>query len=298
MNIKLFTPIVLVVALLIQSCTKHGNLSINGVKINSDTKWSDIIDDSSDKRKRDEIKSTAETLLLASRFDELEQMAETYRLYQEKFKNGEWALNTFYSGLSHYLSKTPGKAENWEQRLAKLKEWVESKPNSVTARIALSECLVGYAFAGRGSGYADSVTDEQWRLFNERLIEAQTALYESAEMRDKCPQWRAACMRFHGEEWTREKFEQVFKDAVAYNHEFSMYYFRTAIMLMPRWYGYEGDVEQFSKDVADFIGGKQGDILYAQIIWFLDRNYGLDNLGRLNPQIDWLRVKRGIESIS
>ena len=134
--------------------------------------------------------------------------------------------------------------------------------------------------------------------FKDRLAEAQNVLNGAADKRDKDPQWRAARMRFSGEGWTKDKYEQVFEDAVANNPDFAMYYFRTAVILMPRWYGREGDLEKFINDTADHMGGKEGDILYAQIIWFLDRNFGLDNLGRMNPNIDWLRVKQGVESIS
>jgi len=77
-----------------------------------------------------------------------------------------------------------------------------------------------------------------------------------------------------------------------------IYYFRMAIMLMPRWYGEEGELERFCQDAADHIGGINGDILYARILWFLDRNFDLDNLGKRNPSIDWKRVKRGIEALT
>jgi hypothetical protein len=297
-NIRLSLPIIFLIILLSQSCTKGSNISINGVKITENTVWEDIIDDSDNESQREQIRNRAEDLLLSSRFNELEEMAEKYRESRKKFKNGEWELNTFYAGLTHYLISVPAKDENWEDRLEKLREWVKSNPDSVTARIALSECLVGYAFAGRGYGYADSVTDEHWRLFHERLSEAQNVLNGTADKRDKDPQWQAASMRFTGDGWTKDKYEQIFEDAVSSNPDFAMYYFRTAVILMPRWYGRKGDFEKFIADAADRIGGKEGDILYAQIIWFLDRNFGLDNLGRMNPNLDWLRVKQGVESIS
>lgn len=280
-----------------QACTNQRQ-SINGVTITKATTWSNIIDDSADKLERKYIRNTVEDQLLSSRFDDLDALAESYRSSRKQFKNGEWALNVFYSGLTHYQVNIPKNEENWEIRLSKLSEWVNSRPNSVTARIALSECLVGYAFAGRGYGYANTVTGEQQKVFDDRMQEARTVLGEATDMQDKCPQWRAVNLRFKGHDMTKDKYEQVFQDAIKRAPDFSLYYFRMAILLMPRWYGNDGELEQFCKSVADSVGGNRGDILYAQIIWFLDYNYGTGNLGNLNPRIDWIRVKRGIESIS
>ena len=236
MNNKfIFLAIPLAVLILMPSCKFFESVKINGVKITKHTKWQNIIDDYSDRSQMEAIRYKAEMLLLTSRFDELDAMAAQYRASRQKFKNGEWALNVFYSGLSHYLLQKDGQVENWEVRLSQIREWVKARPNSVTARVALSECLVGYAFAGRGYGYANTVSEDQRRVFNERNLEAQSVLNEFAAMRDACPQWRAASMRFHGQDWTREKFLEVFQEAIQFDPEFSMYYFRTAIVLMPRW---------------------------------------------------------------
>lgn len=273
---------------------QFGRLTINGVQITRNTSWRDVIDDSDEKKIREQIRGSAEALLLNSSFEQLENMAEVYRTSKDKFSNGEWALDTFYSGLTHYLIASR-QQENWEVRIERLRDWVKTNPNSVTARVALSECLVGYAFAGRGYGYANTLNEDQNKLFEERMQEAAVVLDESAEMKDRCPQWRAALLRFPGQ--TKEQIYQALEDAVRHNPEYSMYYFRMAIMLMPRWYGEEGELEHFCQEAADHIGGINGDILYAQILWFLDRNFDLDNLGKRNPSVDWKRVKRGIEAL-
>lgn len=276
---------------------KFGMLHINGVTITKDVSWRTVINDDADRIRRDEIRSETENLLMLSRYDELEEKANQYRTLRKQFKNGEWELNAFYAGLTHYLLQKSGVQENWEIRIDKLREWVRSRPNSVTARVALSECLVGYAFAGRGYGYANTVSDQQRELFAQRITEAQNVLFERSDMRDQCPQWRAAMMRFHGEAWTKEKFLDTFSEAFTFNPEFAMYYFRTAVVLLPRWYGDDGDMEEFCTDVANHVGGTRGDIIYAQIIWFLDYYLGTNNLREKNPRLDWRRVKRGIESI-
>jgi hypothetical protein len=282
---------------LITSCSKYGDFSINGVRITESTVWQDIINDDDEKNVRAEIRQTAESLLVHSRFDELDKTAEDYRVSRLKFKNGEWALTSFYAGLTD-LKRSAARQEEWESRLARLREWVAERPNSVTARVALSDCLVGYAFHNRGYGYVDTVTEERMQLFEQYMNEARSVLNASVSMRDECPEWRALVLVMGEEDWDHDEYLQAFRDAIAFNPEFSRYYFLMSRLLMPRWYGAEGELEEFWKMAADAVGGVDGDMLYAQMIWGLDKQYELDYLAALNPKVDWLRVKRGIEALS
>jgi hypothetical protein len=293
MNMKWFLMGISFIVLLNSSCFKYSDLTINGVRITESTVWRDIINDDEEKNAMDQITRNVNSLLMGSRFDELEALAEEYRTSRLKFKNGKWALLCFYSGLCDSNNQA-----DYEMRLARLREWVSSKPNSVTPRIALCECLIGYAFFARGSGYADSVTEEKWQLFHERMNEAQSVIQASESMRDACPQWRAAQLRMVSGNLDHDEFIQAFNDAVAFNPEYTTYYFRISVALLPRWYGSEGEVEEFWKNTADSIGGIKGDILYAQMVRYLDEKVKLNYLGRMDPKIDWFRVKRGVEALN
>lgn len=248
---------------------------------------------SAEQNERDSILDQSESLLLAARFDELDKIADQYRSTKEAFIDGEWKLNVFYDGVSYYLRQAP--EDNWVSRLDRLRQWVNAKPNSITARVALAECLAGYAFHGRGGAYANEVTDDQWQCFNDRMKEASEILEQAKDLQQKCPGWWAAYQRVAlGGGWDRTQYEQFLDSAIASEPTFNVFYFRMAWHLLPWWFGEEGDWERFAESMANRIGGQDGDILYARIIWFMHRR-GPKNVVNKNPEIKWKRINNGIQ---
>lgn len=243
---------------------------------------------------RDTIKQQADILLLRAKYDELEKIASKYRTSKEEFSDGEWKLNVFYDELSFYLAFTL--EEHWISHLEKLKQWVKEKPKSVTAHVALAECLVGYAFFGRSSKLAKDVSEDQWKIFYKRLTEATDVLNEVKDISVGYPEWAAAFQRLALGGLDRNDYNALFEKAIALEPTFNMYYFRKALHLLPRWYGEPGEWEQFARQTADEINGPAGDVLYARIVWFLDVRVPATSLA-FKPTIDWDRVRSGLDAI-
>jgi hypothetical protein len=240
------------------------------------------------------FRNSVDKALLESQFEALDAAATSFRTLKRQSANGEWTLSVIYEELSYYLRDVP--EADWVTRLERLQAWVAAKPESITARIALAECLIGYAFHGRGGNYAPEVTAQQWGTFDERMNKAEKILHDARSLKQKCPEWWAAYQRLALGNMNRSDYDRLFDAAIADEPSYNTFYFRKAWYLLPWWNGEEGDWEQFAKVSADNLGGKEGDILYARIVWFIDRrapNKVVDN----NPRISWDRVKRGIELI-
>ena len=69
------------------------------------------------------------------------------------------------------------------------KGWIAAKPDSITARIAHADFLAEYAWHARGSGYANEVSKDGWKLFGERLTAAHEILKQAKPMQPQCPMW-------------------------------------------------------------------------------------------------------------
>jgi hypothetical protein len=248
-----------------------------------------------EQKQREDIVNHTRVLLLNSKYGDLENIADKYRTSKEMFSNGEWKLNAFYDGLSFYMEIAP--EDTWVSFLEKLKTWGTNYPKSVTARVALAECLVGYAFYGRSRAYANDVTDKQWQLFYDRLQQASEVLNQAKSLQQKCPDWWAALQRIAlGYGWEKSEYDQLLRSAIEYEPTYYAYHFRAAWHLLPWWHGEEGDWERYAKSAANNVGGQEGDILYTRIVWFLHRRCAR-NVTDQNPNVDWGRIDKGLKAI-
>jgi hypothetical protein len=181
------------------------------------------------------------SLYNASKFDELEALANQLRAARSRFANGSWKIVQFYASLACRWDEPESMWQLHEQIHEK---WDATKPCSTTAYVAHAEFLTDYAWHARGSGFAKTVTKEGWRLFGERLTKASELLDRSADFQPKCPMWWLARMTVaKGQGWSREHFEKLFQEAISFEPQFWGYDVAKGEYLLPRWHGQPGEWE-------------------------------------------------------
>lgn len=233
-----------------------------------------------------------ESDLINEKFDDLDQMADQYRREKSRLPGGDWKLRIFY-GILDAPQQTD---KDSRDHLAHLEHWMQSRPKSVTARVALSTSLVRWAWVARGHGLANTVTPEGWRLFNERVKEAQTVLEGSANMDPMCPQWYSQMMAVAlTQGWDNNQMKALFDRAARAEPDYFYIYVQYANYLLPKWEGQPGDSAAFAKTSADTLGGTPGDILYFQIATILIKRGDGDFPVK---QMDWERIQRGYEALT
>jgi hypothetical protein len=239
--------------------------------------------------------STVAQMLQQEEFEELDCVADRARSSKERFSGGTWKIHELYAGL-YTPVQYPAKhatQEDWSNLLQRLERWETARPKSITARVALARTYIKYAYDARGGGFADTVSDSGWKLFGERIVKAKQILDEASTLPTKCPEWYVDMLLIaQNQSWevadTRALFEQADKFEPGY-----YYYARVfAVYLFPQWSGQKGDTEQFTKEIADRIGGDQGDILYFQVASSEYVICGCDD----GPQMSWERIERGFEA--
>jgi hypothetical protein len=247
------------------------------------------------------IRSQVSTFLKGKDYDKLDELAAKLRSSKDHYPDGFWKLNEVYYALAvsnniyglEMFNNIPD--TSFENRLAELQDWVKAKPESITARVALANVQVDYAWDARGGDHADKVKDEGWHLFGERLNEAAKTLLEITNMNDKCPTyWTLMISVGLGKQLPKEQLEDIFNQAIASEPDFVGYYVSRANFLLPRWYGSKGEWENELAKSADKMGGDDGDALYAQVVWSLNRHTYFDNIFKEN-NLSWPRVKKGFE---
>jgi len=228
-------------------------------------------------------------------YDELEKLAADGRTGDDAWPSGDWRVGPVYNGLELFAADSD---KVWQAREAAIRAWVQGRPESITAQVALAVHLEGYAWKARGTGYANTVSDEAARAFEERLNEVAAVLEAAKNAKTNCPvYWTARFRLARGLGATRDQFNQICQEAMQAYPDYAPAYIQRATYLLPRWYGEEGEWEADLAKSADKIGGLRGDILYARVAWAMSGFTRQGNIFDDTPKLSWERVDRGWDAI-
>lgn len=239
----------------------------------------------------EKFRQTVRLALLREDFAELDKMAGEARSSKAQFAAGEWKLFLLYQELQT-MYRGASEAE-WQQHLDTLRRWMTERPQSITARVALADAYLQYAWAGRGGGYANQVTEEEWRLFGERTQKAGQILIEAAKLPAKCPQWYLEMQRVGlAQGLNKEQLTAIFEKAIA-EPDYFFYYQEQAHSLLPKWMGEPGDIAAFAAESERRVGGKKGAAIYFLIAAALCNRCG--DFG--TADFSWPKLQEGFAAL-
>jgi hypothetical protein len=229
--------------------------------------------------------------LIAEKFDTLDTTADHLRSEKTRLPGGQWQLRLFYSALDAPQQSEQDSVEH----ITHLEHWMTQRPNSITARVALATALTRWAWVARGHGYADTITPEGGRLFEERMKEAHVILEGSQKMPVLCPQWYSAMMAVGvAQNWEFDRLHKILDDGVKLEPGYYYLYMQYANYLLPKWHGADGEASKFAATSADALGGDAGDILYFQIATSLIKRGDGDFSVH---EMDWPRLQHGYQAL-
>jgi hypothetical protein len=229
-------------------------------------------------------------LLEKGDFAALEKQAEQLRQERTRFTDGGLKLNSFYEAFDRSRNFKRSDSD-WLQLIADLEAWNRAYPLSITARTALAWGWYGYGWFARGGGYADTVTDEGWKLYRDRLTRAAELAKEPGKPAD-CPE------RYHlllnvarGQSADDETYAQLFRAAVTFDPDYHYYYLEKAGNLLPRWGGAPGAVLRFAEETIKQAPAGMGNITYARIVSFMQENGEIEDFKQSG--VSWPILRAG-----
>ena len=221
-------------------------------------------------------------------FDFIDKAADQARTSKEKLPGGNWKLSHIYAALN-----APFEASSdyeWNQHLELMKQWTLEKPASVTAKICLASSYLAFAWRARGYNYGHTVSEENLKLFHERLARAREVL-TLAHGEQVCPKWYAVMQQIAlVQNWDKENYEKLFTDAVRREPTWFEYYKNKAFFLLPQWHGDEGDVEAYMNGLV----ARPGKPDSAMVYFILNEYVGGNSLKeKLPPPTNYPLLKQG-----
>ncbi|MCI0602731.1 DUF4034 domain-containing protein [bacterium] len=251
-----------------------------------------------DDEQRKKFHADLTLLLEQENFDELERIAHELTTQKHRFRGGDWKLTRFYEAVG----SPPGipKQEDgldYTKRISKLRKWIQLKPDSIYANIALGRAQTGYAWQLRGSGFADTVSDQQFADFQKILEEADATLNKMSSRANECVVWYEAKQIIgKGLGWELGEMTKLLESAISVEPLYYDIYSGHALYLLPRWHGNPGDWEAFAAQAAGSTEKKidlqEANILYSDICWHMSRMYSGSEFFQQN-KVNWRGIKKG-----
>lgn len=177
--------------------------------------------------------------------------------------HGKCALEICYQVWANPTGKPP----TWDATLNLLSAWRKHRPDSAPASIATARAYIGYAWASRGSGFALTVSDENFKLFHERIAEARNHL-EAAEKKTgvDVELYRLLIDVCKADDAPADEAAKWFKKAQLLDPTYSPVYQAMAESLMPRWGGGKDDQTRFATEVLTSLEGDEGKMIHARVV--------------------------------
>ncbi|PQV63923.1 protein of unknown function (DUF4034) [Abditibacterium utsteinense] len=224
-------------------------------------------------------------LLAAKRYDEIEKTAALQKSGAANAK-GSPHLSFLFEGLA-------GENADFAVRQKQIAAWRVARPQSNSARLAEIEMRTNAAFQARLDDYASTITPAMRAKLNAALAQSSHGLKNLPKTAFESPLAFVValdCGLLAGA--PREFLDDLFTAGTNKFPDYLPLYRTRAIHLLPRWLGEPGEALAMIETRADQIGGENGDIFYARVIWHLAQS-----TGQLSRDFDfnYERVRRGLE---
>jgi len=233
-------------------------------------------------------------MMLHGEYDKLDRIAA--QMVNEETKNieGTWQLALFHLHLTNHWRQRS--TLNRQKGISAAEKWIEHSPDSQTPAAVLGAICTELGWAARGSGYASTVSPEQWQVFNDYLHKALPRLEESKSDSIKDPElYTRLLVVGRGLGKPKSWMQDVFNQGLSIKKDYYRLHQQMAEYLLPKWHGSSQEARTFADSTIDPENRDRSHIAYALItagVWGCEP---YDDFMRHG--FDYNSMKKGFEQI-
>jgi len=213
------------------------------------------------------------------------------------FEDGRPILSALNDGFGSNFRQFNSQPD-WSPIAARLKVLKKEFPHSAFVVTAEAEYWMEYAWNARGGGYASSVTQEGWKLFHDRMENAEKVLLDTKSYSAQFPTWYQQMIEVQAALGRpAEEQDKTFFEGVQKFKTFYPIYFTRLNFLTPQW---GGSFEEIDKMVNWSVQNTQeidGKSMYARMYWALYPTLLKDVELFKDTRASWPKMKDGFEDL-
>jgi len=215
---------------------------------------------------RDEIHQQGFALFQAEKFDQLDRLADDYRINQRRTLSGVWKLAKLQGAILSCYCDDESDIVAMQKRA---RRWVARNPKSTTAHIVYAQTLIKHGWWYRGTRFAKGVPDDAWEPFRNYIDKARLYLMERKEQLAEDPRWYATMLQIATDQsWSKRRFNDMLKEGLARHPYYYRIYSEAIRYLSPKWHGSERELRVLAEYAVAMTGENEGAGLYTRIYWY------------------------------
>jgi hypothetical protein len=221
-----------------------------------------------------QFSDAVQQLVKEESWDNLEALGKALQEEREPF---QWHCGTTrYKVLQAILLRYPH-AMAPAMRSGILGKWLEARPKSQLARLLKAELLLNQGWQARGDGYANTVSEEGWRILRERSEEAKEIILPLMRERDAPPEGYQTLLSVAlAQSWDEHQVAPFLGRFLDRHLAYPSPHLVVAMQRLPRWGGGPRDTVDYAEMIAKKVVGAEGEWLYAQMAIDMFRMYCVD----------------------
>jgi hypothetical protein len=218
-----------------------------------------------------DVRGDVEQMLMAGRTNELDAIADNYRTSRVRTRGGWWALQVFYEWLTPFAGARADcgcgqdiSKVTFDDKRKALEAWLERRPNSVTARVALANLWRLRAWQLRGGASAKDTSEAAWQGFRDSMKLADETLAAVPATDDPMVYFIEMNMAVVSDD-PRARLRSLYFHASGAFPTFPPYATQYYSYMLERWFGEPGESAAFAASLLTKPGGDQGAIDYVAV---------------------------------